>query len=163
LKAGSKFHEKPRARKKHAAPKPKPRELRERFFNKTVQDGDCLIWLGTTNGEGYGRAYIGTRRVYAHRLAWLLAGKPLAKGKELHHAVCRNTLCVNAAHLRVISKAQHARIHARENRRLACPHGHSLTDPDNVIIRVSREGWVRHYCRECKRISDRRVYLAKTA
>lgn len=97
-----------------------------------VDDAGCWVWLGWIDGQGYGRCQIealkratGTAR--AHRVGWLvLHGQRLSRRDELHH-VCRNTACVNPAHLEVLDASEHRRQHK---------HGDShLTHGDIIAMR----------------------------
>ena len=61
--------------------------------------GDCIVWTGTINHEGYGSFWTGASEP-AHRVAWKLVHGPITKGLQIDH-LCRNRACVNVAHLRV--------------------------------------------------------------
>lgn len=65
--------------------------------------GDCLVWLGATNDDGYGvytaRLTNGQRRTYyAHRLRFAIEVGEIPEGKELSHA-CHVRRCGNPEHL----------------------------------------------------------------
>ena len=57
--------------------------------------------------------------MFAHRKAWLDAGRELPEGKDLHHACPGgpNTLCTNVDHLRLVTPAEHSQVHLPEIRR----------------------------------------------
>lgn len=75
---------------------------------RTAQQGDCLVWTGSTNEWGYGRAAIGGgKQRVVHHLAWERAGFEIPEGMELDHE-CFNRACVNVAHLRLATKSQNA-------------------------------------------------------
>ncbi len=48
-------------------------------------DCECQIWLGMTNGEGYGLIEVDGVLLYAHRVSYLQAGRTLTPGHEVRH------------------------------------------------------------------------------
>ena len=48
-------------------------------------DCECQIWLGMTNGEGYGLIEVDGVLLYAHRVSFLQAGRTLTPGHEVRH------------------------------------------------------------------------------
>ncbi|GAB5896973.1 HNH endonuclease signature motif containing protein [Mycobacteroides abscessus] len=80
----------------------------ERFWARVSRhsDSECWLWTGAVNHNGYGTFYIrkptpGHRR--AHRITWANQYGDIPHGFDLDHVVCRNTLCVNPAHLEVVT------------------------------------------------------------
>jgi hypothetical protein len=84
------------------------------------------IWTGSQTEAGYPTGY-------AHRKYWEEVNGPRPDGHHIHH-VCRNTLCVNPAHLEAVDERQHVLLHqlersgmtmdeVREVRRLATVQG----------------------------------------
>lgn len=79
---------------------------RSRFFRKVQADGGgCWPWKGWKNREGYGRFWLGGRDMTAHRVALLMAGVEVQKGKDACHR-CDNKSCVRPAHLFVGSRSE---------------------------------------------------------
>lgn len=79
----------------------------ERLWRRVQRGGpdDCWLWLGATNGNGYG--VIGTggrggRQVYVHRVVWELERGPIPDGLEVDH-LCRVRNCVNIRHLELVT------------------------------------------------------------
>jgi len=85
-----------------------------RFWRRVQKGGpdDCWPWLGPLDKAGRGKISIGYQDLRPHQLAWLLAygERPLGHGVNLHHR-CRMPSCCNVAHLRVMTRADHKRIH----------------------------------------------------
>jgi hypothetical protein len=72
-----------------------------RYWARVDKSGDCWLWTGGKTVAGYGILYQGgrgSRRIYAHRVAWELANGPIPDGLLVCHA-CDTPPCVNPAHL----------------------------------------------------------------
>lgn len=80
--------------------------MQERFWMKVQKGPGCWLWTGGSR-DGYGtftERYRGKTHL-AHRLAYELVLGPVPEEKQLDHR-CRNTLCVNPAHLRPVTHKQ---------------------------------------------------------
>ena len=141
-------------------------DFEEKFWgNVTVNESTgCWEWKGhrISNGEyGYGTAVIGGLRGYAHRIAWLLSGGTLRRGKWVLHS-CDNPPCINPAHLSDGTPTENARDRERKGRgrysekkvgpRSVCPHGH-LFGPGNP----GRNRRGAAVCRVCDRERHRKT------
>lgn len=91
---------------------------RERILARIVEkiaidpESGCWIWQGTTSGNGRGGGYprmtydgqtVAVHRVIATHFFGYLPGK-----KQIDH-VCRQRLCVNPAHLEIVTHKQNQR------------------------------------------------------
>ncbi len=75
------------------------RTLRERLRARLVPVGDCLVWTGCLQSQGYGQLRVAGRgAVYTHRLAWELDHGPIAEGLFVCHR-CDNPPCCKPHHL----------------------------------------------------------------
>lgn len=107
-----------------------------------VVDGGsgCWVWRRKVTAKGYGIVEVGGGRAeHAHRWVWRHVRGELGSA-DLHH-VCRNRLCVNPAHLEVISGVEHR----RRFRERGCEV------PSRVVTaRVDGDmaGWIEAYARE---------------
>ena len=120
----------------------------QRFWSKVRKTPKCWLWIGPRNGD-YGRPWYAGKRIYAHRLAWLLTHGCLKKC-ILHK--CDTPLCVRPSHLFVGTRRDNNRDMAAkgrhwEQRIMRCPHGHRYTE-DNTYIGWQR-GTPHRHCRRC--------------
>lgn len=83
----------------------------ESFRHRIERDGECVIWLGEKDHDGYGVMRRGGKRQAAHRFSWELANGPIPAGMQIDH-MCHNRLCVRPEHLRLATNKQN-----QENRR----------------------------------------------
>lgn len=141
----------------------------EEFLASSRPLGECLIWArGIGAGKGrwkYGRAVVtGTHEYYAHRIAYWIAKGPIPDGLTIDH-LCRNTLCVNPAHLEAVTLQENIRRSWRDRdprppgmstrpHATHCSEGHELT-PENVVCPSHPQ------CRICTNLRQRRKYWAK--
>ena len=112
------------------------------FGSKVDLTGPCWLWLGGLTNAGYGRFYLGARRVIAHRYAWESTGNTPCQ--VLHH-ICHNKLCVRPDHLAPTTFARHR----REHMLAYCKRGHALT-PDNLYVSKGTR-----WCRQCGNLRNR--------
>lgn len=129
----------------------------ERFVRKVrVADDGCWQWLGSLSVKGYGHFYADRDRgvIRAHRWAYERLVGPIPEGLTLDH-LCRNTSCVNPAHLEPVSSGTNTlrgdAVSARNARKTHCIRDHEFT-PENT--RIDHKGG--RVCVQCKRERDNR-------
>lgn len=73
-----------------------------RLNARSRDDGDCRVWTGGRERNGYGVTGGGLTgrscRLYVHRVAWALANGALPNGVVVRHA-CDNRPCIRPEHL----------------------------------------------------------------
>jgi len=111
--------------------------LPERFWAKADKSGDCWLWTGYTQPNGYGRAANGYHQsVLAHRLAYQLTYGPIPKRMLVcHNCDVRN--CVRPEHLFLGSSTDNNRDASRK-RHTASGEQHwnaKLTDAQVMALR----------------------------
>lgn len=80
----------------------------ERLWQRVEKGEGCWIWPDATNDAGYGQVHHQGRVVYVHRLAYEQLVGPIPEGLVLDH-LCRNTRCVNPAHLEPVTIGENVR------------------------------------------------------
>lgn len=78
-----------------------------RFWAKVDKSNECWTWTGATSLTGYGRISFRGETVRAHRFAYALAHGECPNNLELDH-ICHNRLCVNPAHLHLVTAQQNS-------------------------------------------------------
>ena len=125
-----------------------------RFLAKVEMNGDCLMWTGAINPQGYARFWMNGGARQAHRVAYQAKNGPVPVGLQLDH-LCRNRACVNTEHLEAVTAQinQHrgysfSGINAR---RTECIRGHVFDEANTYI---NRKG--QRKCRICQIVGQRR-------
>lgn len=113
----------------------------------------CWEWRGCRNREGYGRVRWEGWSQQAHRVVYTLLVGVIPAGLHLDH-LCRNTACVNPAHLEAVSARENIRrgvspVAARA-KQTHCKHGHEFT-PENTYVKADGN----RDCRACHRARTR--------
>jgi hypothetical protein len=126
-----------RTRKRSGYQPPPPREVP---VIRAVDPGDCVLWHGCRDRDGYGAKWVGGRRVMVHRWAYEQAHGLVPPGLQIDH-LCRNRACYNPDHLEPVT--------VRENNRRKwleeCRRGHAFS-PENTLW--EKDG--RRKCRSCR-------------
>ena len=130
----------------------------ERFWDKVERGPTCWNWTASTVSFGYGCAWDGKRRWYAHRLSWTWTNGAIPEGVFVLHK-CDNPRCVRPSHLYLGDKKQNAldrknrsrhwkdrnpsafkahqvKISSHKGER---NHAHKLTLEDVITIRASKD------------------------
>ena len=127
--------------------------MTEKFWARVDGAGDCWLWTGATDHDGYGAfALKGHRKAKAHRFAYEELVGPIPVGLVLDH-LCRNKPCVNPSHLEPVTIRENLRRGYRfrdgweQWRDGYCKQGHRLDEENTLVHRTSRG--LRQQCRTC--------------
>lgn len=127
---------------------PKPVDPEVRFERHTCYVGDCIVWTGALDKDGYGQ-FSGFPGGKAHRYAYVKQYGPIPSGMVVNH-LCRNHACVNAAHMEAVTHIENVLHHASQAvtrinaSKVQCIRGHALT----TYLRTN--GRPRRYCKTCQ-------------
>ena len=127
----------------------------DKFLDKTMYTGDCIVWIAGLTTNGYGKFKYNNRTYRAHRFAWEIAYGPIPQDLVIDH-LCRNIVCVNPAHLRAVTQRENIFATGslspikKQAEQMVCKRGHTLT------LSKGKKGRI---CRMCVR---RKEAYAKT-
>jgi hypothetical protein len=76
---------------------------KQRFWAKVNKTDTCWLWTASLC-KSHGQFYVDEKHLYAHRVAWLLAGNTIPEGYVMRHK-CRSAHCVNPDHLETGTQA----------------------------------------------------------
>lgn len=74
--------------------------IEERFWAKVDKSGECWLWIGGKNRQGYGTILRGKKTALAHRVAYEFFNGSIEENLLCLHS-CDNPSCVNPKHLRL--------------------------------------------------------------
>lgn len=112
-----------------------PRPVGERFWPKVRKSAGCWEWTGRTSEKGYGDFHLNRQTVLAHRVSYELLVGPIPEGLTLDH-LCRNTRCVNPAHLEPVTHGENMRRMGLTTRQSHCRRGHELSEPNLYVFKT---------------------------
>jgi hypothetical protein len=123
----------------------------ERFNSKWEQSGDCRLWLGPLDKDGYGTFFFKKRGRRAHRVAYFMQVGDIPEGMVVDH-VCKHRHCVAVAHLRAITPRENSltnsnSIAAKNALRTNCKNGHPF----------DRQYGNQRYCSICQSEKTKRL------
>lgn len=86
------------------------------IWPRVIEDPEtgCLVFMDQdSDGIDYGRVHPKYLGIAVHRVVWIADRGPVPAGHALHHD-CGVRPCVNVHHIRVVTEAEHRKIHGQE-------------------------------------------------
>lgn len=116
-----------------------------RFWLKTAEAANgCIEFQGKSRDKnGYGFFFVNGRQLGAHRIAWALEGNEVPDWPLVIDHMCKNVLCVNVAHLRVVHQNDNVNKYADRSQSGAKLKSWWDTIPAEERSRIARERWER--------------------
>lgn len=124
----------------------------ERFYSKTREAGDCLVWAGYLNEKGYPYFYDGQRMRRAHRYIYESMIGTIADGLQIDH-LCRNRACVRLSHLETVTHKENCQ--RGIGSKTHCKNGHEFDEQNTGYAKTQR------YCIKCNRASSKAYRLSR--
>lgn len=130
-----------------------------RFLAKVQQEGECLLWRGAKDKDGYGWFIWSYRdQRYAHRVAHELFIGPIPAKIQVLHS-CDKPGCVNPDHLFLGTNLDNMRdkvakgreSHQGRSRQTHCKRGHEFTT-ENTYLHERKSGGILRQCKTCFRL-----------
>lgn len=128
-----------------------------RLWGKVFVSGECMLWSGSKDKDGYGlitlRTDTGKTSVGAHRLSWELFHKTqVPSGMYVLHT-CDTPSCVNPLHLYIGNQFDNMRDCVTRGRNVNknkthCAKGHPYSVENTVFAKCQR------VCKVCRRSND---------
>jgi hypothetical protein len=119
-----------------------------------INAGDCWLWQGASGGSApphrYGVAQLDGKLRLVHRWIYDTFVAPVdrdtgrGRSKDHVHHVCETPMCVNPAHLELMTVQEHIGQWHRD--KTHCPQGHEYSGAN---LYIKPEGW--RVCRACQR------------
>lgn len=137
-----------------------PEPLNQRIRRLADKSGNCWLWTGRLDKDGYGRITVNQRPGRAHRVAYETFVGAIPEGMEIDH-LCRVRHCVKPDHLEPVphqlNVARAFSANDAERNPDECLHGHVLDESNAYLVQGSRQ------CRECHRKRNREYAARKRA
>jgi len=127
----------------------------KKFLSKIRIEGNCWVWYGSKDRQGYSRIQINKRSYIGHRLMYEYYHGDIDPNLTIDH-LCRNHACVNPEHLEQVTLRENIlrgdTIASHNSRKTHCPFGHEYSGTDNRGKRI---------CKICKSKAVLKIYYRR--
>lgn len=146
---------------------PISRQALAEFFSRVrvsqthfLKNDPCWDWTGAPEVGGYAQFSVRQRKYKGHRVSFTWFRGEIPEGLVLDH-LCRNRLCVNPAHLEIVTIGVNVlrgeTIPVQLAARSTCGNGHEFT-PENTSMKLDKSGKRYRTCKECHRARGRKYW-----
>lgn len=120
----------------------------ERLQEKVDTSGDCWLWLGALDKDGYGKFWVQNHTVRAARWAYEQEYGDIPEGLQVDHT-CENPPCVRPSHLESVTCHENlmrgATYAATTAAAAECMYGHPFDEENTYTWHGLRQ------CRTCQK------------
>jgi len=131
-------------------------DIKIKRLSRHLENG-CIEWVGRIHTGGYGRTKLNGVEQPVHRYVWEKKNGKIPGSLVIDH-LCRNRVCINVDHLRVVTAAENTLCGygaaAINKRKTHCKRGHELVG-QNLVIHELKNGKNMRQCRICHRRNAR--------
>ena len=112
--------------------------LAERFWSRVDKQGNCWLWTGARDSNGYGKFWVAPCLKMATHVAWLLEIGSWPVNCMCHH--CDNPSCVRASHLFDATRKENTQDAMRKGRMVNPMRGRKHTQASRELIAAALRG-----------------------
>lgn len=145
-----------------------PEQIEAAFWAKVDKSGDCWLWTGYKQPDGYGQLRANGKFYNSHKFSYEMANGPIPKSLEVMHS-CHVRHCVNPSHMRLGTHAQNVAESVAEKRHTFGERNHHAKLTEALVLEIRRRfkfhSKRRTNARELAReygVNENAVYLAGT-
>ncbi len=112
-------------------------KLAERnLLKNSYKEGNCRLWTGSLDDDGYGKSQIGGNTYGAHKVAMIVSMKSeIDKNLKVRHK-CRNKNCIEIAHLELGTAQDNVNDQIRDGTKLEGGKHHCAKLTDNDVKNI---------------------------
>lgn len=100
---------------------------------QSERSGDCLLFTGHRNEDGYGRIRKDGKLVFVHREVWIKHNGPIARGLVVMHK-CDTPNCINEKHLVIGAQSENIADMVKKGRAKFAQYGNVHTKGKHINV-----------------------------